>query len=313
MKTDNSLVNYYQGHQFNPVHIPVEEQNEWEVHVAKRRNLYEHHLKIPFSMLRGQSVIEFGCNSGENALVLGAMGAQLTLVEPNEQVIPRLEELFKKFRLEDSLKALCQDSIESFHTEEKYDIAIAEGYLNILSTRDNMVQKMCDLLVPGGIGIISFDDIYGSLIELVKRVVVWKACELKGIDNIQSVETLDVAKEFFLEDFQQLSASRNFESWWKDQLISPFYCLPYLWSYQEFIPLIEKGGCEFHATSPTWAFDNHFTWYKNLVSREERHQRVLKAWEQMIPFFLTGIPFLPNDIQTPVSEVVPALNRFIQH
>ena len=104
MKTDNSLVNYYQENQFNPVHIPVEEKQEWETHIAKRSNLYEHHLKIPFSMLRGHSVIEFGCNSGENALVLGSIGAQLTLVEPNQQVTPRLEELFKKFKLESTYR-----------------------------------------------------------------------------------------------------------------------------------------------------------------------------------------------------------------
>ena len=135
------------------------------------------------------------------------MGAQLTLVEPNQQVTPRLEELFKKFRLEHSVKQLVHESIESFNTEEKYDIAIAEGYLNILSTRNNMVTKMCGLMVPGGLGIISFDDTYGSLIELGKRVVIWRACELKGLENIQSQESLNVGKEFFLQDFERLSAS----------------------------------------------------------------------------------------------------------
>jgi len=99
----------------------------------------------------------------------------LTLVEPNQQVTPRLEELFKKFRLEHSVKQLVHESIESFNTEEKYDVAIAEGYHNILSTRNNMVKKMCNLLIPGGLGILSFDDTYGSLIELVKRVVIWRA------------------------------------------------------------------------------------------------------------------------------------------
>ncbi len=115
MKTDYSLVNYYKDFSFNPVHIPVEKKNEWEIHVAKRRNLYENHLKIPFSLLRDRAVIEFGCNSGENALVLGAMGAKLTLVEPNLQVTPRLEKLFDKFQLSNQIDELRKESIENFN------------------------------------------------------------------------------------------------------------------------------------------------------------------------------------------------------
>jgi len=95
---------------------------------------------------------------------------------------------------------------------------------------------------------------------------------------------LDVGKEFFLQDFEGLSASRNFESWWRDQLVSPFYCLPYLWSYQGLIPLIEECGCELYATSPIWAFENHFTWYKKILSVKERHQQILQTWGRMLPF-----------------------------
>jgi hypothetical protein len=312
METDNSLVTYYKDLEFNPVHIPVENGDEWEVHVAKRRNLYENHLKIPFSLLRDREVIEFGCNSGENALVLGAMGAKLTLVEPNEQVIPRLEDLFNSFHLNNSIDSINHQSIETFNVQKKYDIAIAEGYLNILSTRDDMLKKLCDLLVPGGIGIISFDDTIGSFIELVKRAIIWRACELKGVKNIQSVESLNVAKEFFLEDFGKISTSRNFESWWRDQLISPFYCLPYLWSYKHIIPLIEKGGCEIHATSPTWTFDNHFTWYKDLLSQTDHHTNLLKATNYMLPFFISGIPYFPNYIDTNESYDIQPVDHFIQ-
>lgn len=233
MKTDDSLVSYYQKNNFNPVLIPVEDKNEWELHFTKRRNLYENHLKLPISLFRGRSVIEFGCNSGENALVLGTKGAKLTLVEPNEQVIPRLKELFAKFKLIDSINSLRHESIESFIGKEKYDFVIAEGYLNILSARNVMLKKICSLLVQGGIAIISFDDKYGSLIELIKRMVLWKACQLEKVHDINSLYSLEIAKQLFLQDFLEINASRDFEAWWKDQLVSPFYRLPYLWSYQE--------------------------------------------------------------------------------
>src|SRR5260370_18990505 len=94
---DSSLLSYYQDHNFNPVLIALETAEQWALLFAKRVNLYQRHLSIPLSLLRNRSVIEFGSNSGENALVLAAHGAKLTLVEPNFEVLPRLKTLFSQF------------------------------------------------------------------------------------------------------------------------------------------------------------------------------------------------------------------------
>ena len=101
-----TLLNYYQNDNFNPVLIVVENESIWKNHFAKRCNLYERHLGVPLSLLRDSSVLEFGCNSGENALVLASVGANLTLVEPNRQVLLRLKMLFEKFNLEKRIVAL---------------------------------------------------------------------------------------------------------------------------------------------------------------------------------------------------------------
>jgi len=312
VKTDNSLVSYYQEHHFNPVFIPVEDKERWEIHFARRQNLYENHLNIPLSLLRGKSVIEFGCNSGENALVLGAVGASLTLVEPNDQVLPRLRELFRLFKLESSIRALHQDSIESFPEGDVYDVVIAEGYLNVLNTRERMVEKIGRLLVPGGIGIISFDDRYGSLIELVKRCLLWRACQLRGIENIFSPKSLDIAVQLFGDDFGSIKASRKMESWWKDQLVSPFFRLPYLWTYRELLPLIESAGCVYYSSSPKWTTTDHFQWYKNVMPIGRKHAQILNSWNEHLPFFLTG---RQNDAQIPShspDDAVRALDHLIE-
>ena len=57
-------LDYYQRNNFNPVPIDVEIPKGWESQLAKRRNLYERHLGIPLSLLKGRDVLEFGCNSG---------------------------------------------------------------------------------------------------------------------------------------------------------------------------------------------------------------------------------------------------------
>lgn len=124
-----SLLDYYRQNCFNPVPIELEDQKEWESHCAKRFNLYQRHLGIPLSLLHGRSIIEFGCNSGENALVLATFGAKLTLVEPNEQVLSRLRKLFQKLGLEKSIVELSQKDIEQFDSGTLYDVVIAEGFL----------------------------------------------------------------------------------------------------------------------------------------------------------------------------------------
>src|SRR5258708_38256004 len=158
-----SLLSYYQAHQFNPVLIPLETKQQWQSHTQKRQNLYERFLSIPLSLLRGRSVIEFGCNSGENALVLAASGANLTLVEPNNQVLPRLQELFARFGLTRQIVRLANETFESFQTDQQFDLVIAEGFLYTLPNRQQLLAKLAKLVSPGGLLVISFNDRYGCL------------------------------------------------------------------------------------------------------------------------------------------------------
>jgi len=285
-----SLLHRYQDKEFNPVPIALKDEGAWESHFAKRRNLYERHLGIPLSLLRGRSVIEFGCNSGENALVLASVGANLTLVEPNEQVIPRLRDLFKHFKLEQQIVALVQQGMDEFVSESQYDLVIAEGFVGALPDRDQLVEKMVDLLVPGGLGIISFNDRYGGLLEMVRRLILWRACQMAGISDPDSQASLELARRIYGEDFANLHASRPFEAWWKDGLVSPFISWEYLWSYPELLPLIEKTGCDFYSASPKWDSPDHFEWYKKVPDGGQRHATILDEWSAALPYLISGLP-----------------------
>ena len=143
-----SLLGYYKQNRFNPVPIELESQAAWESHFLKRLNLYQRHFGIPLSLLRNHSVLEIGCNSGENALVLASGAANLTLVEPNEQVLPRLHALFKKFSLEDRIVELSQSGIDDFEPKTLYNVIFSEGFLYTLPNRNEMVQKISALFAP---------------------------------------------------------------------------------------------------------------------------------------------------------------------
>ena len=299
-----SMVSYYQERNFNPVPIALDTPGAWDAHVAKRRNLYERHLAIPLALVRGRAVVEFGCNSGENALVLAALGANLTLVEPNEQVLPRLGELFSAYDLGDRIAALVHEEMGRFQSRDLYDLVIAEGFLCTLPERDEMLRKMGGLLAPGGLAVFSFNDRYGSLLENVRRMLLWRACELDGLDDVFG-GSLELAKLFFWDDYQRLNASRPFDAWWGDGLLNPLFDT--LWSYGEILPLVEEAECEFYSSSPVWASVNHFTWYKDVPETLQNHRRFLEQWTRALPFFLSGRPSVAREAQPPSGPVLESV------
>jgi SAM-dependent methyltransferase len=309
--SSKSLLAYYQQSWFNPVPIALEDQAAWKSHCAKRLNLYQRHLGIPLALLRDSSVLEFGCNTGENALVLASVGANLTLVEPNEQALPPLKALFKKFGLEEHIVALLQEDIDGFESKTHYNLVLAEGFLFTLPNRDEMVEKIGSLLVPGGLAVTSFNDRYGSLLEMTRRMLLWRACQLAAVDDVHSAASLELARRLYWQDFAQLNASRPFEAWWKDMLVNPLFASAYLWSYPELLPLVERAGCEFYSSSPKWDSIEYFTWYKNVGDAKSRHQRLLDDWTKAFPFFLTGLCPSKGGFEPATAEVVDSVSKVV--
>jgi len=307
-----SLLAYYQEKSFNPVPIDLSDPASWAAHVAKRRNLYERHLGIPLSFLRDRPVIEFGCNTGENALVLASFGARLTLVEPNSQALPAIRKLFEEHNLQGQVVEIVEAGVEEFETGSRFDLAIAEGFINCLPGRDQALENMAGLLNPGGLGVVAYDDRYGHFLEIIKRVVFKRGLSLLGIDDPHSQASLDFARRLFLEDFERINTSRPFEAWWADVLLNQFVSWEYLWSYGEVIPLIESQGCEFHACSPGWTSIDHFNWYKNVPETSQRHKALLDEWRNHLAYFMTGLRLPPGCLAPAPAEAADSVGRFLE-
>jgi SAM-dependent methyltransferase len=314
---EQTLATYYQEHRINPVPLDILEIEKWEVHLAKRRNLYENHLGIPLALLRDRSVIEFGCNSGENPLVLAHYGADLTLVEPNGQVFPRLKSHFEQFGLQDRIADLVEEQIEDYQSQDTFDLVICEGFISNLQRRDEAVKKLVGLLSAGGVGVLSFDCVYGHFIEMTKKYVFHRACRSAGIKDLHCEESLAIARELFLEDFERISASRPFTAWWQDVLLNPFVAWNTLWNFHEIINLIDEAGGEFASSSPRWSAIDQFSWYKNISPSQTRHEKILDEWYENFSYFLTGIRAdgvaikADGEVMTAVSDIVKAISDYV--
>ena len=308
MARKQTMAEYYRESQFNPGFIALQSAETWQSHIAKRANLYEHHLGIPLGLLAGKSILEFGCSSGENALVLAAHGANLTLVEPNEQVLPRLRDLFQQYQLEEQIISLINAGVDDYHDEATYDLVIAEGFLFTLPNREAVLRKLGKWIKPGGLGIISFNDRYGCLPEYVKKFVLQRACQLEGA-AIDSQRSLSLAQQFFGEAFARLNASRSFETWWRDNFANQYLNFEYLWDYPSLVPLIDDMGCQVYNTSPDWLLIDHFNWYKNVRDTTARHTALLQNWQQVFAYILTGLP--PGTYPAPDETVIDVTRSLI--
>ena len=305
-----SLVEYYKNHDLNPVPLPLDSKSEWEEHVNRRRNLYENHLKIPTSLFKNKNIIEFGCNSGENALYLAHLGGKLTLVEPNEKVHPRLIKLFKRHDSEKSIVKLSSESIQEYKSTEKYDFVVLEGFLDTLKGRDKILRSICSLIKPGGFGIVTEDDRYGSFVECIKQITLRRICQLSGI-SYHSENSFKIAVKLFGNEYDKLNTTRPILTWWKDAIVNPFNTGEFLWSFMDVISLIETENCEFWASSPIWSNVDSFQWYKNTQTIKERHLALKENFNKIFPYFITGINNDLTGFSVPSIKLINNISLFI--
>ena len=200
-----------------------------------------------------------------------------------------------------------QSGIEDFEIQRTYDVVIAESFIHYLPNRKLMLDKICQLLAPGGLGIVGFADIYGYLVEMTKRFILWRACYLSSEKNPESETSLELARRLYYKDFSNIAASRPFDAWWRDALVCPLNTAVNCWSYEEIIPQIHDAGCEFYSTSPKWETVSHFGWYKNVPNTSDLNKALITNWAQNLPYFLTGIPTKNGETRLPDLEVTESV------
>ncbi len=285
MSNYSNVLKYYMDREFNPVPIELKTKSQWDAHLAKRVNLLQNHLSIPVNLLRGKDVLEVGCNSGENALVLAHYGANLTLAEPNNQVYPRLHNNFKSFGLENQINKIIDKGLDDLELDKKYDLVVAEGFLNTMKNKDHLLVKLIKLCKDDGFLIINYDDRFGGYPELLKSCILKKICHLKKIDY-RGPESFKYSKILFEKSFNKLQTSRPFHAWWEDQLVNPYASC--IWSLQEILEIAEKHNFFNFSNSPAFSHHNMYKWYKNICDIRESKELLLNNWRSAFTYFITG-------------------------
>lgn len=279
---------YYQNTKLQPSRKNVENEAAFNAHASIRENLYQRLLFLPMPLLKGKDVLEIGCSTGESALVWALLGARLTLIDADPTVESRIRGLFDRFGVSAQIRRFELVPFERFSDEPIFSLATAEGFLFTLPERDTLLRKMGSLLEPGGFGVVSFPDRFGSFFEFVKKAVLWRCLQAAKIVDPQSPAAFKIAQELLEPAYLCLPNPREFRTWWLDCMVSPFLTWDDCWDYSDMLSTLGEVNCAYYSSTPRIFEPSHLAWYKKVPSDRERRVAIMRSLSARKLDFLFG-------------------------
>lgn len=268
----NDFLEYYGEHHISPVRQDI---NNIEAHYNRRKKLYRQ-CGIPAIAFRNAEILEVGPGGGYNTLAFFHWNCKhIDLVEANLKGQEDMRTLFSENHISHNQYEIFPCKIEDFHTDKKYDIVIAEGFLPYIYNQNEVVEKLQNLTGEGGIVVITCIDHVCLFIETIKRLIGQMLT--KNIERHE--EKIEYLSEVFKGQLAQLrGVSRPVEDWVQDQILNPAGANEMELSILQAITLFEEdydilGSSPSMFTDYSWYKDTYFD-YKEDYKRQFREKRL---------------------------------------
>jgi hypothetical protein len=309
VKAYASLPEYYADQELFPTHSPFGTLGRLMAHEYERRRALTDKLQLPARLFRDARLIEFGPDTGENALVFALWGAQCTLVEPNARAHATIREYFKRFALADRLDALIESDIERFASTPEsappYDMVVAEGFIYTVKPESSWINLFAHLLADDGYALFSFYDPTSCLTELMLKVIHSTACGWSGQPRAETARRLFAAK------WDGIGHRRSIDSWIMDVLDNPFVRLEYFIDAAALCRMMHDAGLTLYSAWPTYIDGLDVHWFKKAQTDADR----LASQERFIARsrlgHLFGRPIFIVDDRLDVEERLTELLRLV--
>lgn len=225
----------------------------------KRKKLYRQ-LGIPQLCFRDAEVIEFGPSTGENSLVLLEWGRIncVDLVEPNRLAHKMIEDLYNYEQIDKQRYHLYPCLMEEYKTKKKYDIIIAEQFLQDLDNWKDYLGYMEGLTKEGSIIVTTCADVIGLYVEKMKRLIAQII--------VAEVEDYDEKVKILLEVFEPTlmglkGMNRRSIDYVSDVFLSKFYisCKHIM----SMVDVIDNYKNRFDVLGASQNMFTDFSWYKD--------------------------------------------------
>ena len=282
---------YYQSRDVLPTYGAFKTEADLEKHVTYRRDFLQEKLYLHPRIFNGLRLIEFGCDSGENALVWAVWGAHITLVEPNPKAMPKLYENFHRFKLEGhiqcSIRMTLEDYAKTTFADSRYDLVVAEGMIQTID-RDVWQPLFNKILKPGGLLLISYPEIYGMGMDFLHREI-WQA--------VKAARPEVTARQVFGAKWDLIPHTRSFESWVMDMLENPFVTEEFTFETNALDEQMTNRGFRLYSSWPVRRHVNTAYWHKeNRDTTGIQRAYVEQMQVGMSGDYLNIAPFVKNMI-----------------
>lgn len=251
----NEFLEYYGQHNISPVKQDI---SNLKVHYERRRKLYRQ-CGIPVIAFRNAEILEIGPGGGYNTLAFFHWGSKhVDLVEANQKGIDDMRKLFAEQEISKEQYQIFQCRAEEYHTEKKYDIVIAEGFLPWIENQDVIIRQLQELTADDGIIVITCIDHVGLFIETMKRLLGWAMAS--NLDLYED-KVRYLAGIFGPQLTNLRGVSRSAEDWVKDMVLNPAGSNNLELSINQAIQLFEEKF-DILGSSPNMFTD--YSWYKDI-------------------------------------------------
>ncbi|TQF29563.1 class I SAM-dependent methyltransferase [Bradyrhizobium sp. UNPA324] len=279
---DEKLFNYYERQDVLPTFGNFKSSTELEAYASQRRELFSDKLALPPRLFRDADVLEFGPDSGENALAFAGWGASMTLAEPNRLAHPKIEAYFAHFGLTQRLRELALADVEGFRSDRRFDIIDAEGFIYTVQPSKKWLGIFHRLLNPDGYAVVSYYERYGGFFELALKAIHAAGKALTGR------AALETAKMLFEPKWNSIPHTRSFESWLMDVLENPFVRHRYFLDAATLCTAAHEQGFDIHSAWPAYRDSLDVYWHKKVLSDDEKLQRAARHLDRSRLSFLGG-------------------------
>jgi hypothetical protein len=284
MKTDSAktLYEYYHNRGFSPTYAGFEGEPELARYETMREHVLRDRLSLPREVFAGARVLDYGPDTGEDALVLARWGARLTLVEPNELAHPTIRNYFERFGLTDSIEKLVKADVLSFADDVLYDAIVAEGFLFTVKPIRAWLEAFRRRLRVDGMFLVSYYERFGAFVELCFRVLHLAFRRMNQLDPVASAYALYEAK------WNSIPHTRAFESWVFDVLENPFVRAGQFIDASELLREAAVAGFDLYSSFPVYRDPLIMGWHKAPIDSNRALERSLVHIERSVLSILTG-------------------------
>ncbi len=302
------MYEYYAAQNIQPTYADFSGDAELSNYARLRKDVFAR-LGLPPVIFKGNTVLEFGPDTGENSLVFAQWGAKLTLVEPNLAAHPYIRRYFAKFGIEAALDDIVPASLLDFKPTRQYGVIDAEGFIYTVKPTSAWIAKAAECLEMDGFFVITYNELYGGFMELLLKAIYSSV-----IRNKAYPAGVDSAKQAFQPKWDSIPHTRKIESWFMDVIVNPFVRKQYFIDPVALLNDANAGGFRLHSAWPNYRDALAIEWIKAAYSEETETKAAIAFVEQnRFSHFLGKRCFLPqqsaelNANLTPLVDIVDAL------